>query len=136
MHIPSYKIHNVLKVYCKQVGQELGRKDAGESVNRVRVSAEGKREAIIDRVADEIVRKIKEFASPDKTGQNALSIPDNGSSSAENNEGRKGVPRFTFNTIGADSVKTTRTLSLEDSDFFISRLEELANASAKKKTGA
>ena len=136
IRIPSYKIHNVLKVYCKQVNQELGEKDSDESVNRVRVSAEGKREAIIDRVADEIVQKIKEFASPDKAGKNALNLLENASSPPKNGAEGKGDPRFTFNTIGADNVKTTRALSLEDSDFFISRLEELANASAAKKPGA
>ena len=126
----------MLKVYGKQLSQEPSEEeaDAEGPASRMRVSAEGKREAVIHRVTSEIVRKIKEYASPEMAGDDALNILE--SPPAQPVNGNREGHGFTFNAIGADSVKTTRTLSLEDSDFFIRRLGELANASAAKKTGA
>ena len=63
MHIPSYKILNVLKVYSEQLTQSkisVGndspeQKPAIKGINK---SSEGKRQAIIKKVADEIIDRI------------------------------------------------------------------------------
>ena len=64
MQIPSYQIQNVLKVYSRQFsqGKLLGKNkfsDANKvSADSVSISSEGKRQAIIDKVASSIVDKI------------------------------------------------------------------------------
>lgn len=64
MQIPSYQIQNVLKVYSRQFsqGKLLGKNkfsDANKvSADSVSISSEGKRQAIIDKVASNIVDKI------------------------------------------------------------------------------
>jgi len=64
MQIPSYQIQNVLKVYSRQLsqGKILGRNRFGSdnkvSADSVTLSTEGKRKAIIDKVAANIVDKI------------------------------------------------------------------------------
>ena len=65
MQIPSYQIQNVLKIYSKQLsqGKMLSRNSkfgiantvSGDSVS---ISSEGKRKAIIDKVAANIVDRI------------------------------------------------------------------------------
>ena len=57
MYIPSYKVHNVLKVYSEQLRQK---KFAGQTpiIKRIDKSAEGKRQAIIKKVAEAIFDRI------------------------------------------------------------------------------
>ncbi len=65
MQIPSYQIQNVLKVYSRQLtqGKILSRSnkfgsDIKTSADSVTISSEGKRQAIIDKVATSIVDRI------------------------------------------------------------------------------
>jgi hypothetical protein len=64
MHIPSYQIQNVLKVYSKQLSQQkflAKNKTLAQntpSADTVTISSEGKRQAIIDKVATNIIDKI------------------------------------------------------------------------------
>ena len=65
MQIPSYQIQNVLKVYSRQLsqGKILSRSnkfgsDIKTSADSVTISSEGKRQAIIDKVAANIVDRI------------------------------------------------------------------------------
>jgi len=64
MQIPSYQIQNVLKVYSRQLsqGKMLSRNKFGTannvSADSVSISSEGKRQAIVDKVAANIVDKI------------------------------------------------------------------------------
>ena len=61
MQIPSYQIQNVLKVYSRQLSQGKipGRNNIANankiSADSVTISPEGKRQAIIDKVASNIV---------------------------------------------------------------------------------
>jgi hypothetical protein len=64
MHIPSYQIQNVLKVYSKQLSQQkflAKNKTLAQntpSADNVTISSKGKRQAIIDKVATNIIDKI------------------------------------------------------------------------------
>ena len=74
MQIPSHQIHNVLKVYGKQLSQTriLERKKglgAPETTDKINLSAMGKRQAIIDRVAADIVERITQSGPRDKVDQ-------------------------------------------------------------------
>ncbi len=129
MQIPSYQIQNVLKVYSKQLsqGKMLSRKfstDNKVSADSVSISSEGKRQAIIEKVAANIVDKIVTEGPKEK---NEELITDQ----IEKELGKKinftkGKTQFTYTTIDDNNNKTTQTLSVEDSQFVVKRMTELA----------
>jgi hypothetical protein len=131
MHIPSYQIQNVLKVYSKQLSQQkflaknkaLGQNTA--SSDSVTISSKGKRQAIIEKVATNIINKItmegpKEQVEETITSQieQELGKKINFNSIKEN--------KFTYTYIDENDKKVTKTLSIEDSDFVMKRMTELA----------
>ena len=130
MQIPSYQIQNVLKVYSKQLsqGKMLSRNKFGPanriSADSVTISSEGKRQTIIDKVAANIVDKIITEGPKEK---NEARIADQ----IEQELGKKinfskGKTPFTYTTIDDNNNKTTQTLSVEDSQFVVKRMTELA----------
>ncbi len=129
MQIPSYQIQNVLKVYSKQLsqGKMLSRKfstDNKISADSVNISSEGKRQAIIAKVAANIVDKIVTEGPKEK---NEELITDQ----IEKELGKKinftrGKTQFTYTTIDGNDNKATKTLSVEDSQFVVKRMTELA----------
>jgi len=130
MQIPSYQIQNVLKVYSKQLsqGKMLSRGKFGVdnkvSADSVTISSEGKRQAIIEKVAANIVDKIITEGPKEK---NEAQIAEQ----IEKELGKKidftkGKTQFTYTTIDADNNKSTQTLSVEDSQFVVKRMTELA----------
>jgi hypothetical protein len=131
MEIPSYQIRNVLKVYSRQVSQGRGltRKASAAPVDKIAISAEGKREAVIDKVVEEIVGRITRFGGDDDGSKIKERLHE------EITSGKEGAD-FVFNILDGENGKTTRTLSMEDSDFVIRRLEELAGSITGEKAGA
>jgi hypothetical protein len=131
MQIPSYQIQNVLKVYSKQLsqGKMLSRNNKFGVANKVSadsvtISSEGKRQAIIDKVAANIVDRIitegpKEENEAQITDQIELELGKKINFSKDKNQ-------FTYTTIDDDNNKTTKTLSVEDSQFIVKRMTELA----------
>lgn len=130
MEIPTYQIHRVMKVYTKQLSQSkmlerqkaLGKKPLMDKIN---ISAEGKRQAIIDKVASDVVQRITNFGPRDEFDQEIVDR-------LEDEIGRKvdfqmsQDTKFVFNVIDDKNEKRTNTLSVEDSNFLIRRLEQLA----------
>jgi hypothetical protein len=131
MQIPSYQIQNVLKVYSKQLsqGKMLSRNNKfgianTVSADSVNISSEGKRQAIIDKVAANIVDKI---ITEGPKEENEAQITEQ----IERELGKKinfskDKSQFTYTTIDDDNNKTTKTLSVEDSQFVVKRMTELA----------
>ena len=130
MQIPSYQIQNVLKVYSRQFsqGKMLGRNkfsDANKvSADSVNISSEGKRQAIIDRVASNIVDKII-TEGPNEQDQNEIT------DQIEKEMGKKidftkGRNQFTYTSVDENNNKIAQTLSVEDSTFVVERMTELA----------
>ena len=130
MQIPSYQIQNVLKVYSRQLsqGKMLSRNKFGTdnkvSADSVSISSEGKRQAIIEKVASNIVDKIITEGPKEK---NEEQITDQ----IEKELGKKinftkDKTQFTYTTIDDNNNKTTQTLSVEDSQFVVKRMTELA----------
>jgi hypothetical protein len=121
MHIPAYQIHNVLNTYSLQLfkaGTVTQNSDSGSDSSASRISPETSRKAVIDKVAAEIVQRItcldtltaKHIApSPVPTGRT-----DTQRSEIRNNQ-------FVFNVLDIHNIKTSRTLSIEDSIFFIKK---------------
>lgn len=131
MQIPSYQIQNVLKVYSKQLsqGKMLSRNNKFGVANKVSadsvtISSEGKRQAIIDKVAANIVDRI---ITEGPKEENEAQITDQ----IEQELGKKinfskDKTQFTYTTIDDNNNKTTKTLSVEDSKFVVKRMTELA----------
>jgi len=137
MHIPSYQIHNVIKVYSRRLCQseyserqnEFGTKS---SVNRINMPSKGKRETIIEKVATDILERISRFGSLENgiqeiEGKNRME--DKARFKPRNQERGK----FVFNTIDESNQKRPHTLSTEDSVFLIKRLEKLAGETIEKR---
>jgi hypothetical protein len=130
MQIPSYQIQNVLKVYSRQLsqGKIMSRNKFGDantnSADSVTLSSEGKRQAIIDKVAANIVDRIITEGPKEKTEEKITS-------QIEQELGKKinftkDRNQFTYTVIDENNQKSTRTLSVEDSKFIVERMTELA----------
>jgi len=129
MQIPSYQIQNVLKVYSRQLSQgKLLSKNkfsnAKVSADSVSISSEGKRQAIIDKVASNIVDRIitegpKEKNDEQITGQIEKEL-------GKKIDFSKGKNQFTYTTVDKNSNKIVKTLPVEDSKFVVERMTELA----------
>lgn len=130
MQIPSYQIQNVLKVYSRQLsqGKIMARNKFGDantnSADSVTLSSEGKRQAIIDKVAANIVDRIITEGPKEQTEEKITS-------QIEQELGKKinftkDRNQFTYTVIDENNQKSTRTLSVEDSKFIVKRMTELA----------
>ncbi len=130
MQIPSYQIQNVLKVYSRQLsqGKIISRNRFGgmdkASADSVTLSSEGKRQAIIDKVAANIVERIitegpREEKDEQITSQIEKEIGKKINFSKDRNQ-------FTYTVIDENNRKTTHSLSVEDSKLIMRRMTELA----------
>ena len=137
MFVSSYQIHNVLNVYSKQLSQDRNTQkpkpeNDKQQLDQINLSTEGKRRAIIERVAQDILNKISRYGSKsemmapeqDRSRENAKNSLD-----PEN----KNETGFVFNVIDDLNKKTTTALSVKDTKFLIDRLEKLAKDAVEKE---
>ena len=130
MQIPSYQIQNVLKVYSRQLsqGKILGKGKFNTankiSADNVTISSEGKRKAIIDKVAANIVDRIITEGPKEKTEENITAQIEKELGKKINFAKEKN--QFTYTVIDENNEKVTHTLSVEDSKFIVKRMTELA----------
>ncbi|MCF8067355.1 MAG: hypothetical protein K9L30_02095 [Desulfobacterales bacterium] len=136
MQIPSYQINNILKVYTRQLSQsklinrqkEFAQERATDSTE---LSSEGKRQAVIEQVSAEIINRITHFGPQDESEEDIIK-------QLKNEIGKeieiipKGGSNFIYNTLDENNEKVTQTLSVEDSNFLIKRLEELVKVAVDK----
>lgn len=123
MQIPAYQIHNVLKAYSRQVSQgkfsakHRGAGSVNTTVDKISISAEGKKQGVIDKVASDIVKKI--------TSREPQSIEKNGQTNAENLAlSQSKNEEFKYYQIKGSS-KTMETFSLKDAELMKKRMEYL-----------
>ena len=129
MFVSSYQIHNVLNVYSKQLSQDRSVQKltpgTTQPSDQIKLSTEGKRRAIIERVAQEILNKIFHYGSEDEIKtQDQDASRENAKNSLESDN--KKETGFVFNVIDNLNKKTTTALSVKDTKFLIDRLEQLA----------
>ncbi|MBF0119740.1 MAG: hypothetical protein HQK79_12970 [Desulfobacterales bacterium] len=124
MVIATHQIHNVLKVYSRQLknnsllGKEKETLGEQNFTDRINISLEGKRQAILNKVASDIVEKITRIDSDDKSlneGKDNI----NKDIKVEENQ------QFVFNIIDNKDQKKKTALSLENSNLFAKRVEDL-----------
>jgi hypothetical protein len=130
MQIPSYQIQNVLKVYSRQLSQgKILSKNKFANTNKisadsVTISSEGKRQAIIDKVASNIVVRIITEGPKEKNEEKITSQIEKELGKKINFTKEKN--QFTYTKIDENNQKITHTLSVEDSKFIVRRMTELA----------
>ena len=129
MYITNYQMHNVLKVYTSQLSKCRApvpdsrpvRKPTSDAID---ISTEGRRQNLIERIASDIVARIRNGGSRDNSETRItenLKEESKGPSRAPNSRNAK----FIYNVIRGKAEKKTNTLSVEDADFLARRFEEL-----------
>ncbi|ACN16635.1 hypothetical protein HRM2_35700 [Desulforapulum autotrophicum HRM2] len=135
MQIPSYQIQNVLKNYSRQLsqGKIIARnKAAGRSQpsgDNVTISAEAKRTTILEKVTASIVDRITTMGPQEEMDLQIADQVEKELGQKINFTQRK-EENFSFTTIDENNIKTVKTLSVEDSEFVIRRLTDLAREAA------
>jgi hypothetical protein len=136
MFVSSYQIHNVLNVYSKQLSQDRNTQKLKPAIEKqqpdqISLSTEGKRRAILERVAQDILNKISHYGSKSesKTQEQDRSRENARDSFDPDNRKETG---FVFNVIDDLNKKTTTALSVKDTKFLIDRLEQLAKDAVEK----
>ena len=130
MQISSFQIQNVLKVYSRQLSQgKIPDKNKFANANKisahsVTISHEGKRQAIIDKVASNIVDRIITDGPKAKTQEKITSQIEK--EVGKNINFPKKKNQFTYTKIDENKEKTIHTLSVEDSKFIVQRMAEIA----------
>jgi len=138
MYVPSYQMHNVLNVYSKQLRQNLalgGTHKRSEQLpaDRVNLTPEGKRRAMIEKVSKDILDKISRYGSLSANRHDLTDLAKTDSINGTISDKEKKTT-FVFNAIDAINNKKTNTLSVEDSSFLIQRLEQSAKEVGDNKT--
>jgi hypothetical protein len=127
MLISTYQVNNVLRVYGEQLRQnrlsDNEKSGDARSPDKIDISSEAKRKAIVDKIASDIVDRITQFGPhenvekevfkrlEDEYGAN-LAVAGNGSTD------------LIFKVIDEDG-ETMNSLSLEDSKFLRYKLQEI-----------
>ena len=130
MLVSSYQIHNVLNVYSKQLSQDRSAQKPKPGKiktpsDQIKLSTEGKRRAMMESVAQEIINKISHYGSEGRIKKENQDVTrENVKNSLESDN--KKETGFVFNVIDNLNQKTTTALSVKDTKFLIERLEELA----------
>ena len=135
MYIQSYQIHNVLNVYRRQLSQ--AKPDQAQPAgthpansDSVMISAEGKNQSIMEKVAENVLKKITNV-DPGSNFESEMA--------AQVGQSKKDMPmvdednEFVFNTIGGNNQKETRSIAVDDSQVLMNRLNELAKAAINRK---
>jgi len=132
--ITPYQINNVLRVYGTQLRQNraLNRlKDSNTRIpDRISISADAKRKAIIGKIASDIVDKISQYGPHDSVEKEVFK-------KLEDEYGvnlavtRKNPNDLIFKVID-ENGETINSLSIEDSMFLRYKLEEITKDTVNK----
>ncbi|MGD2098763.1 MAG: hypothetical protein PVG35_14365 [Desulfobacterales bacterium] len=128
MLVSSYQIHNVLNAYSKQLSQDRSTpkraaKSKKQLTDEIQLSTEGKRRATIEKVAKDILSKISDYGASGHQDNGQFITGGHQQKSMESDN--KKETAFVFNVIDDLNQKTTTALSVKDTNFLISRVEEL-----------
>jgi hypothetical protein len=136
MNISNYQMHNVLKVYTRQLSRNRtseyrGVKTAKPASDSISISAEAKRQVVIDKVTADIVDRITRKGPQSDVDREIVDrLRDEIDRQAVFDQSNRSD--FVYNVIDADRKKEKTRLSVEDSDFLVKRLEHLAKEAADK----
>jgi len=129
MYITNYQMHNVLKVYTSQLSKCRApipdslavRKPTSDAID---ISTEGRRQNLIERIASDIVARIRNGGSRNNR-ETRITENLNAESKGPNRAPKSRNAQFIYNVIRGEAEKKTNTLSVEDADSLARRFEEL-----------
>lgn len=134
MVISAYHVNNVLRVYGDQLRQSRissrPKNDNIRSSDKVSISAEAKRKAVIDKISSNIIDKITEYGPHDNVEKEVFK-------KLENEYGKhlaiagKSPSDLIFKVIDEDG-ETINSLSIEDSKFLRYKLKEITKETVNK----
>lgn len=130
MHVPKYQIHNVLKLYSRQITKnrmtdKYAETKPREYSERVNISSEGKREGIIQKITSDIVGKITQDGPQDAVEKKIVGVLEEEIGQKLKFGSQETPEDFIYNTLNEEGHKTTRNVSLRDGDIVLKRLEAL-----------
>jgi hypothetical protein len=136
MYVPSYQMHNVLHVYSKQLRQNTAAAEKSASPakprqDRVNLTPKVKRRATIEKVSKDILSKISSYGLRHNNRQPAAEYAEKRVNQAGPST-ETGKQTFVFNAIDTINHKSQNTLSVDDSSFWIRRLDQLAKQAGNK----
>ena len=136
MNIQSYQIDNVLNVYRRQLSQgKNGATSQGVSKatdnDSATMSVNGNSQSIMEKVADTVFKKITNIGPQSDFGQEMAS-----QTRAMDGESQwvEEKSEFVFTTIADNNQKETRSITVDDSQTLIRRLDDLAKAAITSKS--
>ena len=127
MVISTYQVNNVLRVYGEQLRQNrlADKEKSGDasSPDKIDISSEAKRKAIVDKIASDIVDRITQFGPHENVEKEVFKRleDDYGANLAVAGNGSTDL---IFKVIDEDG-ETMNSLSLEDSKFLRYKLQEI-----------
>ena len=129
MFVPSYQMHNILNIYSNKLRRNItsGKKQNTPDtppVDRITLTLDGKRQATIEKVSKDIFDKITRFGSQAESSQ-WMSDRIKGKLDEKPVSAKMDTAGFVFNVIDPINQKTTNTVSVEDPNFLIRRIERL-----------
>jgi hypothetical protein len=136
MFVSSYQIRNVLNVYSKQLSQDKSARKEKTATKKplsdqIDLSAEGKRRAMIERVAEDILNKIINYGTSGKIKGNPDELPRKNVKKQTESDSKKET-KFVFNFIDDLNRKTKTALSVKDTNFLIGMPEFPAKEAVEK----
>ena len=127
MVISTYQVNNVLRVYGEQLRQNRlsGKEKDGDarSPDKIDISSEAKRKAIVDKIASDIVDRITQFGPHENVEKEVFKKLED-DYGAHLTVAGNGSTDLIFKVIDEDG-ETMNSLSLEDSQFLRYKLEEI-----------
>lgn len=134
MVISAYQVNNVLRVYGDQLRQSSissrPKNDNIRSSDKVSISPEAKRKAVIDKISSIIIDKITQYGPHDNVEKEVFK-------KLENEYGKhlaiagKNPSDLIFKVIDEDG-ETINLLSIEDSKFLRYKLKEITKETVNK----
>lgn len=133
MYVPSYQIHNVLRVYSRQLTRTSAQgvpnlEDESRTAGNLGIAGSGKRAAVLQRISSDIVKKMTK-AGTDKEPDSLSEFPASPAISSELAGGSDAEDRqhvFAYNIIEKDLCKQGQKISETSSRQLMDRLNVLA----------
>ena len=134
MVVSAYQINNVLRVYGDQLRQSrISSKPKNmemRSPDRISISATARRKTIIDKIATDIVDRITQFGPHDDIEKKVFQKLEN-EYGGQLTVTQESPAELIFKEID-DSGETIRSLSIDDSKFLSSKLNEITKDTLDK----
>ncbi|MFW5635514.1 MAG: DVU0524 family FlgM-associated protein [Thermodesulfobacteriota bacterium] len=119
MDIPPYKIHNVLKIYTRRlIERKRVQKEKDHETAPNPPASEGKRQAVIDRISEQILQKTERWTSrPSNIKESSAHWSTERSSPSPTGE-------FTYFVVGPDQQKIRHRLRPDENGLLFQESEE------------